>query len=57
MKRKHRNDQNHGKNGWVGGNPRYGKSNGHRKGNRAADKRSLVIGKEMPITVFHTNQY
>lgn len=22
-RRKHRNDHNHGKNGWVGGNPRY----------------------------------
>ena len=22
-RRKHRNDANHGKNGWVGGNPRY----------------------------------
>lgn len=39
MKQKHRNDQNHGKNGWVGGNPRYGKSKGHHKSNRAADKR------------------
>lgn len=23
---KHRNDRNHGKNGWVGGNPRYSRS-------------------------------
>lgn len=23
---KHKNDYNHGKNGWVMGNPRYGKS-------------------------------
>lgn len=28
MRRKHRKDKNHGKNGWVGGNPRYGKSSG-----------------------------
>lgn len=23
MKKKHPNDKNHGKNGWVSGNPRY----------------------------------
>lgn len=28
MRPKHRRDKNHGKNGWVGGNPRY---NRHRK--------------------------
>jgi hypothetical protein len=38
MRAKHRNDKNHGKNGWVGGNPRYGKSKGFRKGQRAATK-------------------
>lgn len=26
MRRKHRNDKNHGKNGWVSGNPRYKRS-------------------------------
>lgn len=25
--RKHRNDYNHGKTGWVGGNPRYDRRN------------------------------
>jgi len=38
MRRKHRNDKNHGKNGWIGGNPRYGKSKGFRKGQRASTK-------------------
>ena len=38
MRQKHRNDHNHGKSGWVGGNPRYGKKRGFRKGQRAADK-------------------
>lgn len=41
MKTKHRNDYNHGKNGWVGGNPRYGKSKGNWRGGRAADKQVL----------------
>lgn len=36
MRTKHRNDKNHGKNGWVGGNPRMGKSRGNFKGQRAA---------------------
>jgi hypothetical protein len=36
MKRgKHRNDKNHGKNGWVSGNPRY---NRHRKRPRPKDR-------------------
>jgi hypothetical protein len=35
MRKKHRNDKNHGKDGWVGGNPRYGKARGSRKGDRA----------------------
>lgn len=26
MRSKHRKDQKHGKNGWVGGNPRYKRS-------------------------------
>jgi hypothetical protein len=38
-RRKHRNDQNHGKSGMVGGNPRYGKARGSNKGQRAAVKR------------------
>ena len=36
---KHRKDHNHGKNGWVGGNPRYGKSKGFHKAQRAKNKR------------------
>lgn len=39
MKKKHKNDQNHGKSGYVGGNPRYGKSRGNFKGQRAASKK------------------
>ena len=35
---KHRNDYNHGKSGWVGGNPRFGKHRGSHKGRRAALK-------------------
>lgn len=38
MRTKHIKDQCHGKNGWVGGNPRYGKSKGFRKGKRAGDR-------------------
>lgn len=38
MRRKHRNDYNHGRDGWIGGNPRYGKHRGHRRGSRAKDK-------------------
>lgn len=37
MRTKHRNDQNHGKNGWVGGNPRYA-GKGFKKGDRNKDK-------------------
>ncbi len=39
MRRKHRNDKNHGKNGWVSGNPRY-----KRKG-RKASKKNVTMGK------------
>lgn len=43
MKRKHRNDKNHGRNGYVGGNPRYA-GKGFQKGDRPkvkqADRRS-----------------
>lgn len=38
MRRKHRNDHNHGKNGMVAGNPRYGKAKGANKGKRAAER-------------------
>jgi hypothetical protein len=34
-RRKHRNDKNHGKNGWVSGNPRY---NRHRKTTQKKDR-------------------
>jgi hypothetical protein len=34
---KHRKDKNHGKNGWVGGNPRYA-GKGFKKGDRSKDK-------------------
>jgi hypothetical protein len=37
MKKKHRNDKNHGRNGWVGGNPRYA-GKGFKKGDREKDK-------------------
>jgi len=37
MKKKHRNDKNHGRNGWVGGNPRYA-GKGFKKGDRAKAK-------------------
>ena len=38
-RRKHHNDHNHGKNGMIGGNPRYGKARGNYKGKRAAVNR------------------
>ncbi len=42
MRTKHRNDKNHGRNGWVGGNPRYAgkgfKKGDRRKSNAAAAK-------------------
>jgi hypothetical protein len=38
MRLKHRRDQNHGKNGWVGGNPRYGRNRGFRKSDAPKDK-------------------
>lgn len=37
MRAKHRKDKNHGKNGWVGGNPRY-RGKGFQKGDRAKVK-------------------
>lgn len=38
-RRKHRKDYNHGKNGMIGGNPRYGKARGNFKGGRAKAKK------------------
>jgi len=38
VRSKHRKDYNHGKNGYVCGNPRYGKSVGLHKGARAKNK-------------------
>lgn len=38
MRSKHRKDYNHGKNGWVTGNPRYGKAVGSTKASRAKNK-------------------
>ena len=38
MKNKHRNDKNHGKDGWVGGNPRYGRKRGFRKPDAPREK-------------------
>lgn len=35
---KHRKDYRQPKQGWVGGNPRFGKSNGNHKGSRASSK-------------------
>lgn len=37
MRTKHRNDKNHGRNGHVGGNPRYA-GKGFKKGDRAKAK-------------------
>ncbi len=31
MKGKHRNDKNHGRNGWVGGNPRHSRPKAKRQ--------------------------
>lgn len=39
MRKKHRNDKNHGKNGWVSGNPRY---------NRAKAKKNC-LGKNLKM--------
>ncbi len=52
MRQKHRNDYNHGKHGWIGGNPRYGRSRGHRRGdapqnNVGVRNGILVARKEM----------
>ncbi len=35
MRQKHQRDKNNGKNGYVGGNPRAGKSRGNFRGQRA----------------------
>jgi hypothetical protein len=42
MKRKHRNDSNHGRNGFVGGNPRYN-GKGFKKGDRAKAKQATLV--------------
>jgi hypothetical protein len=46
MRAKHRKDYKHAKQGWVGGNPRFGKANGHNRwhsrGTRASLKRLLT---------------
>lgn len=54
-RRKHRKDGKHGKQGWVGGNPRYGRRRGNgnesaRKGTRHRDKQNtrLEIEDERP---------
>jgi hypothetical protein len=44
MRAKHRNDKNHGRNGWVGGNPRYA-GKGFKKGDRPADR--LAVRREL----------
>jgi hypothetical protein len=41
MRRKHRNDQNHSKCGYCGGNPRYGKGGGNYKGTRQKDRAAV----------------
>lgn len=40
---KHKKDYNHAKQGWIAGNPRYGKNNGYQKGQRAAHKKSIRV--------------
>lgn len=40
MRRKHRNDKNHGKNGFVGGNVRYRRSKASHKMGKARNSRS-----------------
>ncbi len=51
MRRKHRNDQNHGKNGWHGGNPRYRRSQaarvleGDRPKDYASPRKQITMGK------------
>ncbi len=39
---KHRNDYNHGKHGWIGGNPRFGKTRGNFKGKRQGAHRQAL---------------
>jgi len=47
MKQKHRNDKNHGRNGWVGGNPRYA-GKGYKKGDRAKAKAATRASVSVP---------
>lgn len=42
MRPKHLKDYNHGKNGWVGGNPRWGKAHGNFRGSRCREKTLLL---------------
>ena len=42
MRRKHRNDYNHGKHGCIGGNPRSGKRRGNFRGGRAPAKVNVM---------------
>jgi hypothetical protein len=44
-KAKHRKDQNHGKSGWVGGNPRY---NRRKSGNDQRPHRTRPVPGEAP---------
>lgn len=41
MRLKHRKDGNHGKHGWVGGNPRHGRHHGNFRGDAQKLKREL----------------
>jgi len=41
MKKKHKRDQNHGKDGYIGGNPRYA-GKGFKKGDRAKDVKKHI---------------
>lgn len=47
--RKHRRDQNHGKSGWVGGNPRYDRRN-------PLSARSMVPGVKLPGRDYRGNE-
>lgn len=39
MKTKHRNDKNHGKNGWIAGNVKYRRAKASRKMGKASASR------------------
>ena len=40
MRKKHRNDQNHGKDGWQSGNPRYSRKKPNKKRSMKGLKRN-----------------